>query len=264
MKLRSPSCVGSTVHNFGNARGPRDHPEIPVHQTQCLLQVELARHQQHRIVGLVVHAIEGLQVGDVDVLDVRAVADGGIAVVVPVVGHALQALDQHIAGGILAVLVLVAHHGHLGVQVLAAHQRIDHAVGFHRQRPLQVLVAGLHQLVVVGAIKRGSAVEASATRVEFLADVLAVLRALEQHVLEQVRHARLAITLMPRADQVGHVDGDGGLGLVGEQQHAQAIRESVFADALDLRHLRGQVGRRGARAVHEPGYSSAGEQQTLC
>ncbi|MEJ0099259.1 MAG: hypothetical protein WDO12_05735 [Pseudomonadota bacterium] len=128
---------------------------------------------------------------------------------------------------------------------LRADARIHHAVGFHRQRPVEVLVVGLEQLEEVGAVAPGAAVEAHAARAQFLADVgMLGLGALEQHVLEQVCHSRLAVVLMARADEVGHVHDDGGLGLIGKQQHAQPVGEPVFGDAFDLGdfHRRGGSG----------------------
>ena len=44
-------------------------------------------------------------------------------------------------------------------------------------------------------------------------------RPLEDHVLEQVGHAGLAVALVPRADEDGQVDGDLGAGRVGKEQH---------------------------------------------
>ena len=44
---------------------------------------------------------------------------------------------------------------------------------------------------------------------------------------------RLAVALVARADEVRHVDGDVGLGGIGEEQDAQAVVEAVLGDALD-------------------------------
>ena len=78
---------------------------------------------------------------------------------------------------------------------------------------------------------------------ERLGDVRMPRRALEDHVLQQMRHAGLAVTLLPRADQHGHVDRHLGLRLVGKEQRAQAVVELVFGDALDRRHLLRRIGR---------------------
>ena len=57
--------------------------------------------------------------------------------------------------------------------------------------------------------------------------------ALEHHVLQQVRHAGFAIALVARADHIGDVHRDRRLGVIGEQQHLQAVVEAVFGDAFD-------------------------------
>ena len=58
-------------------------------------------------------------------------------------------------------------------------------------------------------------------------------RALEDHVLEQVGHAGLAVAFVARADEDGQVDGDVGRRGIGEEQNAQAVVEAVFGDTFD-------------------------------
>ena len=75
-----------------------------------------------------------------------------------------------------------------------------------------------------------------------LGDVGVRGRALEEHVLEQVGHAGLAVAFVARADEDGHVDGDVGRGGVGEEQDAQAVVEAVFGDAFNRGDLSGCIG----------------------
>ena len=82
------------------------------------IRIEPSRDDQHCVVGLVVQLVERLQPGDVDVLDVRARADGEVAVVVPVVRRRMQATPEHALWIVLAAFVFVADDGHLGVEVL--------------------------------------------------------------------------------------------------------------------------------------------------
>ena len=114
---------------------------------------------------------------------------------------------------------------------------------------LEILVAGVEGLEVVGAVVGGGAVHVGAVIGELLLDVLAGLGLHEEHVLEQVRHAGFAVAFVARADQVGHVDGDFGLGGVGEKQHVEAVGKGVFGDAFDggdlLDALREGLGERG-------------------
>ncbi len=264
---RSPSCAGSTVQNSGSlARGPGDRAEGVDDEGERLRLVELAGHQQHRVVGLVIHPVERLEVLLLHVLDVAAVADGGSPVAVPVVGHALQAFQEHAERGILAHLEFVAHDGHLGRQVGLADEGIHHPVGLHLDGPPEVVVSGLDELVVVGAVEPGGAVGPGAALVELLVEVGVPGRALEHQVLEQVRHARLAVVLVAAADEVGDVHRDRGLGEVGEEQDLEAVVEPVFRDALDRGHpldplghrrLRQRRGRRRTRGKRRSGETGA-------
>ena len=63
-----------------------------------LLLSELSGHHEHGIIGLVEPLVEGPQAVDRNPLDIRAVADGGLAVVVPFVGHGRHPLRQHAFG----------------------------------------------------------------------------------------------------------------------------------------------------------------------
>jgi len=61
-------------------------------------------------------------------------ADRGIAVVVPIISHALHSLDQHTEWRVFAALVLIAHDSHFRIEVFFRDKRIDHAIGFHFDR----------------------------------------------------------------------------------------------------------------------------------
>ena len=212
-------------------------PEILRRPGQHLGRVELAGHHQGGVVGLVVQAVEGLQAADVDVLDVGPRADGALAVVVPLV-HRRQGLLRGAAERVvLARLHLVAHHRHLGVQVGAGDEAVEHRVGLPAEVPAQGVGVGREAGVVVGAVVPGGAVEAQAALAGLGHHVAGGRRALEDQVLQQVGHAGLAVTLVPRADAVGDVDGGGGLGVVGHQQQLQAVGQAVFGDAFDLGDL---------------------------
>ena len=69
---------------------------------KCFLFVELAGDDEHGVVGLVEFLVEGPQVVDRHALDVGAVADGRLAVVVPLVGDGHHPLRQHALGRVLA------------------------------------------------------------------------------------------------------------------------------------------------------------------
>ena len=221
------------------AGGLGDPSERGVDPAERLGLVESAGHQQDRVVGLVVHAVEGLQPLDRYVLEIGLRADRGLAVVVPEERGREDALLEDRARVVLAHLELVADDGHLAVEVLLGHEGMDHAVRFHLERPLQVHVARLQRFEIVRAVEPRRSIGSRAVRGQLLVDLGVVRRALEEHVLEQVRHARLAVVLVARADLVGEVDRDRGLRRVGKEQHAQTVSEPVLGDAFDRCDLDG-------------------------
>jgi hypothetical protein len=145
----------------------------------------------------------------------------------------VQAAPEDALRVVLAAFVLVADHRHLGVQVLFRNERVHHPVGFHRERPVEVLVGRREGLEIVGAVEERRAVEAQSPSSELLEDAGNRRRALEQQVLEQVRHAGLAVVFLAGADEVGDVDRRRRLGGVGKEQHPKAVAERVFGDPLD-------------------------------
>ena len=178
------------------ARGLLDHGEVLRHPAQHLVGIELAGNNQRGVVGLVILAVERLQARDVDVLDVGSGADGVFAVVVPVEHRRQRLLVEDAPGAVFAALHFVAHHRHLGVEIFPGNEAVDHGVGMPRQEPLQVVFVGGEAGEVIGAVEPGAAVGAQATLVELRPDVAVGRRALEDEVLEQVGHARLAIIFM--------------------------------------------------------------------
>ena len=215
---------------------PRNGAEMLVDEVDGLLLGDLARHDQHCIVRPVERSVEGLQPVDRDVLHVGAGAQNGLAVVVPFECGCHHPLRQHRGGVVFLALQLVAHDGHLAVQVLLGDEGVDHAIRFQLQRPFQVLLGCGEDAVVVGPVVVRRRVCLHPAVAELLPDVEMLGRALEEQVLQQMCHARLAVALVARADQVGEVDGYDLFGLVREQQHPQAVRQVVFRDTLDRRH----------------------------
>ncbi len=228
------------------ARRLGDRAERLGDRGERLVRIEFAGDDEHRVVRLVEHAIERLQPPDVDAFDVRARADRFLSVGVPVERRAGQPLQQDAEWAVLSHLHFVADDGHLAVEVDACHLRVDHAIRFHRERPLQVRGRGIEGFEVIRAVVPRGRVEAHAALVQLGFLVARGRRALEQHVLEQVRHAGLAVVLVARTDQVGQVDGRLRRARVREQQDREPVRERVLRDTLDGRALR-DAGRKGRR-----------------
>jgi hypothetical protein len=205
--------------------------------------VEASGDDQHRVIGLVPGSVERLQLVDRHFLNVRALADDRIAVVVPRKGELLHALEEHAARVVFAHLELVSHHGHLAFEILLGHEGVHHAIGFHGDRPFQVVVGPGQGLEVVGAVVGGGAVPASAAARELLLQVRVALGALEEEMLQKMRHAFLTVTLVPRAHEVHDVHGDGVGAGVGQGKKLQAVRKLPLGNALDAVGLLRRLGR---------------------
>jgi hypothetical protein len=163
--------AGQRARRFGNGA------EVFRDQRERRVRLELAGDDQHGIVRLVIQLVERLQAADVDVLDVRARADRHVPVVVPLERGGQHLAEQHVLRIVLAVLELVADDGHLGVEVALADERIHHPVGFHRQRPVEVVAGRGKRLEVIGTVPARAAVEAHAPAAQLLHDVAAIGRA---------------------------------------------------------------------------------------
>ena len=207
--------------------------------------VEPAGDDEHGVVGLVVLAVEDLQPVGGNALDVGLVADRVLAVVVPLVGGGHRLLQQHAEGGVLPGLELVTDDRELLAEVLLPDERVHEPVGLEVERPVEVRVRARHNFEVVRAVVPSAAVPLRAAVVEFLRNIQVARRPLEDHVLDQVRHAGLAVALVPRPDHHGQVHRDRGLGRVGDEQDLEPVGQRVFGDPLDRGNPAGS-GRRGS------------------
>ncbi len=134
-----------------------------------------------------------------------------------------------------------------------------HALGLQGQHARQRGGLGRKVLRVVGQVEKGVAIAAGRDLLELGAQVdglaLRVERAAEGHVLQQVRHARLARALHAAAHLVGHGHEGPARARHGHQEQLQAVVELVFADAGQgaqrLQFLRRR--RQADQAGSEPG-----------
>ena len=102
----------------------------------------------------------------------------------PEVGGTQDALHQYPAGVVLTGLELVAHYGHLAIEVLFGDKGVDHAVGLHVQGPVEVLVTGTEGFEVVSAVVPGGAIGPGTVLGQLLGNIGVIGRTLEDEVLE--------------------------------------------------------------------------------
>jgi hypothetical protein len=136
---------------------------------------------------------------------------------------------------ILPALQFVAHDGHLRLAICIGDERVAHAVGFEPDSEFKLIAR--HGLEVVGAVVPSGRIKIRADALERGGDLRAAIfierrRALEEHVLKQMRRAGVADRLVARADAIEHQTGDDRRDAVLNEQHFQAVRQTIFADAV--------------------------------
>jgi hypothetical protein len=204
---------------------------VLLHQRLRGLDVEVARHRQHRVRRAVV-GVEELRA----VVDRRALQVDEVAVAVVRVGERLEQHRGQEDPGEPAVRAvqhvepdLLLHHVDLVAEVLVGELRRAHAVRFEEQRPLQRRAR--QHLVVVGVVGVRGPVERAARRLHVpeVGQLLQALAALEHQVLEEVREPGAPLRLGTEADVVVHADANDRCAGVGGEHHPQAVgqREPV-------------------------------------
>ena len=118
----------------------RNRAEVLLNVLECLPWLKAPRDNDHRVVGLVEPLVELLEVFNGNPFDVSSIADRRLAVVVPVVGGRGDTLSQNSRWTVLAPLELVSHDCHFGSQVLTLDVAVHHAISFHLDAELKVLV----------------------------------------------------------------------------------------------------------------------------
>ena len=119
-----------------------------------------------------------------------------MAVVMPIETYCLELFRQCSFRVILAAFHFVADDGKFRRQVFGRYARPKHSVGFHFQRPVQLLLTGSEAFIKVGPIIRSRSIEFPTFGVQLSNDILAFRRALEHHVFKQMGHSSFAIALM--------------------------------------------------------------------
>ena len=129
-------------------------------------------------------------------------------------------LEHDVVGRVLGRADLLHDDVLLALELFGLEGGVGQDVGKHVERQRHV---GLHHPGIIGrGLGRGAGIEVAADRLDLLDDLArgAPRRALERHVLEQVRDAMLVRLLVAAADagpdaergglEMGHVVGDDG------------------------------------------------------
>ncbi len=134
-----------------------------------------------------------------------------------------------------ALATLVLDRFALDLEFLLCHgvQQEAHAVGFEPQHFLELIVG--HSLEIVRSIGVGRPVECPAGLGNDLEVLLVgdVFRALEHHVLEEMRESRLADFLARRSHVIRDIDVHERVRVVLVQYHGQAVVQRVLLVRYD-------------------------------
>ena len=211
-----------------------------VDQLAHRLLVEVADHDQRRVVRLVVGVVEALAVGGRHLLEILDGADRRPVVGVLGVGERAELLDR-LADRIVvdAQALLLLDDVALGVDRRRKELEVPHPLGLQLQREADV--RGRHRVVVGGQVLGGEGVDLAADLLEQARVLLGrhVRRPLEHHVLEHVRDAADADVLVLGSDVIEDLHRRDRRLVVGEEQHLEPVRQRP---ALDV-----QLGRRDRR-----------------
>ena len=224
-------------HGFGqllhrHRRAALDGAEVLLHQLHHFGGLHVAAHGEGGVVGAVPAQEEIFEVLYVRAVQVFEVADGepGVGMAVGVEGFRDVLAGQAVGAVVVVLAALVLHGRALNLKLLLAHgvEQEAHAVGFQPQAGFELVVG--QGLEVVGAVLGGAAVESAAGGRHQLKVLLVahVVGALEHHVLEEVRKARLANLLAGRAHVVGHVHVHQRVGVVFAHDEGEAVGQHVF------------------------------------
>jgi hypothetical protein len=186
------------------ARGQR--AEIALRQRDHRVSLHIPRHHQGGVVGRIPVRVPVARILRGHVLQVIHPADDGAAVGMRLVGGRHQALIHDRLRLVVGTQPALFHH-HLDLlgEQLVADDEVGHAVGFQLHRQLQPVF--LHLLEIRRVVAAGERVLAPARSGDAPGKLARrhVLRALEHHVLEHVRHPGGAVEFVHRTGPVPYL-----------------------------------------------------------
>ena len=166
-------------------------------------------------------------------------------------------LKQNSLRTVLSTLKLIPHHREFRQQIVAINKAVHQSITFQMNGKLEVLRGRRKGFKIIGAILIRRAIETGPVIPQRPRHVRKRRCALENQMLQQVCHARFAITFMPRTNQHCHIDGNCWLRRIRKQQNSRSIRQPIFSHTLYrdhlLRDLTGHSDNHGGQQQHPNG-----------
>ncbi len=187
------------------ARRTRQRSKAPFDRRASSLGIEIADDERGRVIGMIVRVVEFAQPFGRNAFDVRAPADRRMVVGVLAKRRRDQRRGEDAHRIVVVALQLVANDGHLRAPVDLGDRGVPHPVCFEFDREIEI--AGGNALEIVGAVEPGRCVLGRADLVHDVGERAATLpvvggRPFEQHVLEQMRGARVADGFVTGSDMI--------------------------------------------------------------
>ena len=202
--------------------------EVFFRQLSPLLRADVARQGQHRVLRGIAGAPVSVQLGPAEGGDASRRAGDGAAVGVAGPEGGGEQVQHQLVRAVLVHIDLFDHHAPLPLQFVFVQQGAAVHIAEQVQRQLQIFVQGFR--VIAGLLLGGEGVQDAAHVVHGGGKLQGIAggRALEQHVLQQMRNAPL-LGCLPGGAGIGpHAGGNGAqMGHIFQQQ-PQAVAKDVF------------------------------------
>ena len=150
----------------------------------------------------------------------------------PEVGRIDHLVHQDTNWAVLTHFEFVPDHREFGFQVFLPDEGIHHPVRFQVQGPIQVVLCCVKGLKVIRPVIIGRPVWPGTPGSELFGDVRVFGRTLEDHVLQQVGHSLLPVTLMTRTHQIGNIHSDGLGGIIRKKQDFEPVIQLILRNAF--------------------------------
>ena len=210
-----------------------DRPKVFFNQTECLFFFEIASNHKHDVVDAVIFLVKTLKLINWNSFDICSVANGGLAIIVPIVSSGKHALTKDSNGIIFATLELISYNGHFRKQIFSADKTVEQTVCFESDCKFKIVAFTGERFEVVGTIHPSGTIHDCSTILQCLGNIWVKFRTFKNHVLKKVSHTAFAITFVPRADKNGCINSDFRCGRIRVKKNLQPISHFVFGDIFN-------------------------------
>ena len=210
-----------------------NRPKVFFNQTECLFFFKITSNHQHDVVDTVILFVEPLKLINWNSFDICSVANGRLAVIVPIICSGKHALTKDSNGIIFATLELISNNGHFRKQIFPADKAVEQTVCFESDCKFKIITFTGKCFEVVGTIHPSGTIHNRATILQSLGNIGVKFCTFEDHMLKKVSHTTFAITFVPRTDKNRCINSDFRSGRIRVKKNLQSISHFVFGDIFN-------------------------------